>query len=186
MRTFSAQQLAAGDYRLCRMIHSYSANRAICRLFRWVSRLGDGAVWYVTVLTLPVLLGDIGFRVAGVLTAAALAGVLIYKGIKTHFKRLRPFHRHDDIRPAAITLDEFSFPSGHTLHAVSFTVILLATLPALGWLFVPFAVLTGISRVILGLHFPSDVLFGALVGGTIALAALRLGHAFGLLPLPPL
>jgi undecaprenyl-diphosphatase len=69
-------------------------------------------------------------------------------------------------------LDLYSFPSGHTLHAVSFTILAVASFPGLAWLCVPFATLVAMSRVVLGLHYPSDVAAGALLGA--ALAALSM------------
>ena len=69
---------------------------------------------------------------------------------------------------SAKPLDQFSFPSGHTLHAVGFSVVAVAYFPVLIWLVLPFTLLVAASRVILGLHYPSDVLAGALVGLSIA------------------
>jgi undecaprenyl-diphosphatase len=46
--------------------------------------------------------------------------------------------------------------------------------PALAWILVPFTVLVAISRVVLGLHYPSDVLAGAAVGAGVAQAVLAL------------
>ena len=69
-------------------------------------------------------------------------------------------------------LDEFSFPSGHTLHAISFTMVALAYYPALVVLLVPFTVLVALSRVVLGLHYPSDVLAACLIGGALGSLAL--------------
>jgi undecaprenyl-diphosphatase len=65
-------------------------------------------------------------------------------------------------------LDKFSFPSGHTLHAVLFCVVMINYYPQLSFIVVPFTALVGLSRVVLGLHYPSDVLAGALLGGMIA------------------
>ena len=71
-------------------------------------------------------------------------------------------------------LDEFSFPSGHTLHAVSFTVVALAGISQLAWLLVPFTTLVAMSRVVLGLHYVSDVLVGALIGWGLGQAGMLL------------
>jgi undecaprenyl-diphosphatase len=65
-------------------------------------------------------------------------------------------------------LDKFSFPSGHTLHAVVFGVVALNYYPQLAFIILPFTTLVGLSRVVLGLHYPSDVLAGALIGSLIA------------------
>jgi undecaprenyl-diphosphatase len=68
----------------------------------------------------------------------------------------------------------YSFPSGHTLHAVAFTLVALAYWPWLAPLLVPFTLLTAASRVALGLHYPSDVLAGASLGAGIAAASLAI------------
>ncbi len=76
------------------------------------------------------------------------------------------------IRAWVAPLDEFSFPSGHTLHAVSFSIVALAYYPWLTPLLVPFSAGVALSRVVLGLHYPSDVLAATLIG--VLLASLSL------------
>lgn len=71
-------------------------------------------------------------------------------------------------------LDEFSFPSGHTLQAVSFSVVALAWYPALAPLLLPFTALVATSRVVLGLHYPSDVLAAIAIGGGLGGCSLWL------------
>ena len=65
-------------------------------------------------------------------------------------------------------LDQFGFPSGHPLHAVAFTAIAIAYYPRLAFLLIPFTFLVALSRMVLGLHYPSDVLAGAAIGAAIA------------------
>ena len=67
-----------------------------------------------------------------------------------------------------VPLDRYSFPSGHTLHAVSFAWQATVHFPELGWVLVPLAALIAASRVVLGLHYPTDVLAGAAIGASLA------------------
>lgn len=132
------------------------------------SRLADGGVWYATMAGLA-LLGDVEGRLCA--TRMALAGILcvtLYLWLKRTIARPRPFVRCEDIRVCARVLDQFSFPSGHVLHAVAFSLIIVQSYPALGYLLWPFVALVALSRVILGLHYPSDVLAGALIGSLLA------------------
>lgn len=137
-------------------------------LFAAVSRLGDGVFWYGLMLLLPLLHGAEGLATSVRLALAGLLGLAIYRCLKERLVRERPCHLHPRIRAGARALDRYSFPSGHTLHAVSFTIIATAAFPALGWLLVPFTLLVALSRVILGLHYPSDVVAGALLGFALA------------------
>ena len=87
-----------------------------------------------------------------------------YKLLKRTFMRERPFIRHAGISLAQAPLDRYSFPSGHTLHAVCFTTVVCGHLSGIAWLLVPFTLLVAVSRPVLGLHYPSDVLAGAAIG----------------------
>jgi undecaprenyl-diphosphatase len=75
---------------------------------------------------------------------------------------------HQDIWLTGRPLDRFSFPSGHTLHAVVFTTVLGFYFPSLMLAVLPFTFLVAVSRVILGLHYPSDVIVGAVIGYGLA------------------
>lgn len=163
------------EVRLCLRVNRSCERPLVLMLFAAVSRLGDGLFWYGLMLLLPVLHGAEGLAASMRLAAAALLGMAIYRLLKERLARERPCKLHPHIRAGARALDRYSFPSGHTLHAVSFTIIATAAFPALGWLLVPFTVLVAMSRVILGLHYPSDVVAGALLG--FALARLVLAGA---------
>lgn len=141
------------------------------RFFAFVSRLGDGMFWYLVMALLPVFYGRTGLYVALQMLAVGIASLLIYKALKQLTGRQRPCVAFPDIRRHAPMLDRYSFPSGHTMHAVGFSAVLLARFPELGIVIAPFALLVACSRLVLGLHYPSDVLAGALIGAMVAWAS---------------
>lgn len=160
------------EHELCVALSRSSRSRVIGRLFAAVSRLGDGVVWYSLMALMALTQGNHGLRASAVMAVTGLAGITIYKLLKSHLVRERPFIDHPDIRVGCAPLDRYSFPSGHTLHAVLFTIIAVAWFPALAAVLVPLAVLIALSRVILGLHYPTDVIVGALIGWSLAEIAL--------------
>jgi undecaprenyl-diphosphatase len=166
--------VALWDETWCLRLNRASGVRWIRALFRAVSRLGDGSIWYV--LMGGMLLAD-GSAAAGPvlrMVAVGAAGLALYKWLKKRTSRPRPYQVRAAIRLGTDPLDQFSFPSGHTLHAVAFAVLVTAYHPPLAWLVWPFTLLVAASRVVLGLHYPTDVLAGATIGAALALAALRL------------
>jgi undecaprenyl-diphosphatase len=167
-------RIDTADYRLCRRLNRAASRSAIRRPFQIASRLGDGVVWYVLILLLPVIFGMPAVRAAIVMALTGLLGVMVYAVLKRVFVRERPFIRHRGISQAAAPLDRYSFPSGHTLHAVSFAWQASVHFPQLAWWLVPLAAMIAVSRLILGLHYPTDVLAGAFIGACIA----QLGLAF--------
>jgi undecaprenyl-diphosphatase len=78
------------------------------------------------------------------------------------------------VLPGTAPLDRYSFPSGHTLHAICMTLIATSHFPELGWLLWPFTLLVPGSRPVLGLHYPSDVAAGALLGALLAMVSQAL------------
>ncbi|MGE5320365.1 MAG: phosphatase PAP2 family protein [Hyphomicrobiaceae bacterium] len=143
-------------------------------VFRLVSRLGDGVFWYSLMAVLLVQHGSGAVRPVVHMALVGLLATVFYKVIKRKTLRPRPFSVYPAIVCTGKTLDQFSFPSGHTMHAVSFSIIAACYFPWLIWLVAPFAVLVGLSRPILGLHYPSDVLAGAALGAAIAFGSLAL------------
>lgn len=172
--SFPLQQIKTWDMQLCVLCNRQSRNFTVRNLFRFASRLGDGVFWYT--LMIALLLNYQGEALQAVLhmIVVGLIGTGIYKVIKGKTLRPRPFNVYPAIVCVGKTLDQFSFPSGHTMHAVAFSIVAVAYFPALIWLVTPFAVLVALSRPILGLHYPSDVLAGAALGAVIASASLMI------------
>lgn len=163
------------DARLCLAFNRWGMRRAVCAYFRAVSRLGDGVFWYVLMLGIVLVGGMEGLGVSAHLAATGVVALLMYRHLKRWTRRPRPFASDRRIRALARPLDEFSFPSGHTLHAVSFTVVALAYVPVLAWLLIPFTASVAASRVVLGLHYPSDVLAATGIGIALASTSIWVG-----------
>ena len=156
------------------------ANRACAhgwlrRGFALVSRLGDGVFWYALMGALVLLDGLDGLVAAAHMAATGGAALLLYRRLKHWTRRPRPFAADLRIQAWVAPIDEFSFPSGHTLHAVAFSIVAIAYYPALAALLLPFTLLVGASRVVLGLHYPSDGLAATAIGIVLAAASLWLG-----------
>jgi undecaprenyl-diphosphatase len=160
------------DSALCIRVNQTSRYQWIRVLFRLVSRLGDGVFWYTIMLGIVATQGMNGLLPVLHMASVGLVGTVFYKWIKGKTLRPRPYEVHQDIWLTGRPLDRFSFPSGHTLHAVAFSTIALFYYPVLFPVVVPFAVMVALSRVVLGLHYPSDVIMGALIGLSLSTLSL--------------
>ncbi len=167
-------RIQALDSALCVTVSHTSQYRLIRDWFRIISRLGDGIFWYTLMLAILVVQQTDGVKPVLHMLAAGLTGTLIYKWLKHKTHRPRPYQVHQDVWVAGKPLDHFSFPSGHTLHAVAFGLVALFYFPVLAIVLIPFIAMVAMSRVILGLHYPSDVLAGVAIGYVIALISISL------------
>jgi undecaprenyl-diphosphatase len=156
------------ELRLCFRLNHALDQYLTQRFFAVISRLGNGVLWYVLMLVLPFVYGVAAIPVVLRMAAVAVLGLLLYKSIKSLTTRERPYRKHHAIKLGTHPLDQYSFPSGHTLHAVGFTTTAVAAYPELAWALVPFTALVAMSRVVLGLHYPTDVLAGAGIGAVLA------------------
>ncbi|WP_407498524.1 phosphatase PAP2 family protein [Acinetobacter baumannii] len=156
------------DLRGCLYLNNFSHSQRVALFFKIISRAGDGPFWY---LMLAIVWGMQGITYSLQIIYLLLGGSVetaIYKFLKHKTTRPRPYQVHQVIVLGERPLDHFSFPSGHTLHAVMVTVVLGYIQPVLLAAMLPFMVLVALSRMVLGLHYPSDVIVGALIGAAVA------------------
>ena len=178
-RRGSRRRLTRRENRWCRRANALAAQGGWRRYFAAVSRLGDGLFWYALAGAMALLGGGPGVRASLHLAAVGAVSLPLYKGLKRWTRRPRPCAADCRIRAWVAPLDEFSFPSGHTLHAVAFTIVALAHYPALAWLLLPFTASVALSRIVLGLHYPSDVLAATGIGTLLAAGSLWMLPAAG-------
>jgi len=172
MRRAVAENIINADLALFQLIFGWNGHRYLDSFFRLVTRSGDA--WAYAIIGSTILF--ISIRDGSSMVIAAVAAfsteLLVYKLLKRAFRRARPFDHLKGIRNLVAAPDRYSFPSGHTaaafVTASMLTVCLpILLLPAFSW-----ALLIGISRIYLGVHYPTDVLAGLVLGLLSAQAGL--------------
>jgi len=153
-------------------LNNVGIHSALVRLCRYISRTGDGILY---LLLAGWLFWDQGTE-SPLLQALALAFAIerpVYFILKNGFKRHRPQQALQNFRSVITPSDQFSFPSGHTSAACLVATLLGYFFPLLiiGLCF--WAALVGFSRVVLGVHFPTDTLVGAILGLSSAIFSLN-------------
>ncbi|ART64492.1 phosphatase PAP2 family protein [Kushneria marisflavi] len=173
------------EWKACNKLARLGAYRPLLFILRWASRLGDAPAWIIMCLSIPLLTQWwYGWFLGVCFGLSAAVGGILYRLLKNRLCRERPYISFE-IPCTMPPLDRYSFPSGHTLHAVMFTTLAALFVPQLLIVVAPFAVLVMLSRVILGLHYITDVVAGALIGFVLAhgmaliIIALR-GMLFGM------
>jgi undecaprenyl-diphosphatase len=166
--------ISAGDYRLMQRIHHWRAPRWVRIWMLFATRGGDGWLWYTLGAVLLAFGGEQRFAAVGAAGIAVAIGILLFSFLKKKIGRRRPCAIEPHCWSTLLPPDQFSFPSGHTITAFAVAVSLSMFYPGLsvGLLFCASSV--AISRIMLGMHFLTDVLAGALLGSALAYLSYHL------------
>lgn len=162
------------DHLLMRRVHRWLAPRWVRLWMIAATRGGDGWLWYALGLALLILGGEQGRRAVLQSSLAAGCGVSLFLWLKRATRRRRPCAIEPHCWATLLPPDHFSFPSGHTITAFAVAMPVIAQFPgsAPGVLFCALSIAA--SRVLLGMHFLSDVLAGAALGSLLGWAASTL------------
>jgi len=155
------------DHRLMRRVNRWRAPRWIRYGSLVATRLGDGWLWYSFAPLILLFGGELRYRALATASFAALAGILLFKAVKHASHRTRPCDQEPHCWATILPPDQFSFPSGHTITAFAIALSLGHLYPGVEPALLCAATCIGLSRVLLGMHFLSDVLAGAIFGAGI-------------------
>jgi undecaprenyl-diphosphatase len=168
------------DYRIMRRINRWKAPRWIRYWMLTATRMGDGGIWYSLCAILLLGGGPHRYAAVGAAASAALSGILVFKTLKNLSRRPRPCQLEPHCWSKILPPDQYSFPSGHVMTAFSIALVVSFFYPALEWPMYFLAVSIGLSRVVLGMHFLSDVLAGAVLGSALGVASIVTFASYGL------
>jgi len=165
------QFIATGDHKLMRKVNKWPAPRWV-RLFAIIAtRAGDGWLWYLTGLMVLLFGGENSFTATAAAGSAAVTGIGIFISLKKFSGRKRPCEYEPHVWAHLLPPDQFSFPSGHTITAFAVAITFGEFYPVLFGLLLFCALAIATSRILLGMHFLSDVLVGAFVGTGLAMTS---------------
>ncbi len=152
------------DCRLFQMLNRHFDKGVLNLFFRNVTLLG-GAIFTISAAVLLFLFSTESYKMVATASALSLAlSHLPVQIVKKLFPRKRPYLTLKETRYPRNPLKDHSFPSGHTTAAFSLMIPYILYAPLLAFVLLPLGMSVGLSRIYLGLHYPSDVLAGGLLG----------------------
>ena len=161
------------DAQILLFIQQYLRSGMFTWFWKGITFLGDGG-WFWIVLGLGLLIPQ-KTRKAGItaLLALALGALVTNLGLKNLVARVRPYDAVEGLVPLVARLKDYSFPSGHTCASFACAAVYYKLYPGKwGNAALILAVLIALSRLYVGVHYPTDVVAGGIVGWVCAVAAL--------------
>jgi undecaprenyl-diphosphatase len=168
--------ITKSDYSVMRRANNWEAPQWVRAYAMAATRGGDGWLWYAMGLAILLFGGEARFAALGAAGVASTLSILLFGALKRLTGRRRPCYIEPHCWATLLPPDQFSFPSGHTMTAFAVAIPLSMFYPdiTVGLLFCALSI--AMSRILLGMHFLSDVVAGALIGtglGYLAFFAFR-------------
>jgi undecaprenyl-diphosphatase len=161
-------------HHVMRRLHQWHAPRWIRLWMHYATRGGDGWLWYATGAAVLLFGGPQRFAAVGAAGLASGSGIGLFLWLKRLTGRKRPCAIEPHCWARLLPPDRFSFPSGHSITAFAVTLPVGLFYPSLLIALLFCAVSIAISRIILGMHFLSDVVAGSAIGTMLGYTAFYL------------
>lgn len=151
------------DWLLYQLLNSSNKNQSVFKFMRLVTHLGDTLASFIYIYIAFLMSAHCDKPIFPLIAGAVVFTQIPVQVIKRLVNRKRPYHQTNLVFVYNPPKCQYSFPSGHTACAFSVAWILLMSYPVFGLFALVLASLVGISRIVLGYHFPTDVLIGCLL-----------------------
>lgn len=161
--------IANGDLKLLNILNGNIKCRLLDIIMPYITKLG-GVIFSVLFPLLLIIVGKENMRLIGIQSYISLTlSQMVVQLLKKIVSRIRPYDIFKHINTFNIYLKDYSFPSGHTAASFSMGLIIALNLSSFMLPVMILAGMVGISRVYLGVHYPSDVFAGAILGSVSSL-----------------
>jgi len=164
------QLISQIDLWLFRLINQQLTHPILDWFMQFIS---SKSFWLIPILIGLALLFWLGKKrgritVVLIILTIATADPLCARVLKPAFKRMRPSHTLSDVRIVHKKGGKYGFPSNHAANVTATMVVLIFFYRRYKYLCGSLAILVGYSRIYLGVHYPTDVIIGALIGIMLA------------------
>ncbi|PID57906.1 MAG: phosphatase PAP2 family protein [Ignavibacteriae bacterium] len=157
------------DLSIFNFINQTISNNIFDKFFPFITNVKN---WYLVYIVLWFILflkgGKIGKPAAIVILFLIAASDQISSNLlKNLFQRIRPCNALDNVNILVNCSKSFSFPSSHAVNNFAVATFFSRLYPKLRWILLIIAALIAFSRPYVGVHYPSDIFFGALIGSAL-------------------
>lgn len=152
------------DEKLIKLINDKMKSKFLDKVMLRITNLGSVMFIFPFIFVL-IILRNKEARTIGIQSAITLCiSQTITYSLKSLLSRERPYNILKNLNTFDIILKDYSFPSGHTSASFSVATIIALNIPELSLFAISIAFLIGISRIYLGVHYPTDVVAGIIIG----------------------
>lgn len=169
------EQILKGDRKAFHLLNEKIRCRLLDKSFPVITHLGGAVITCAFTIAL-ILWGGPIFRNVGINIALSLfLSHMAVRVLKKKIQRKRPYDFLEEVNTHGLFWDDFSFPSGHTTAVFAICMTLALNVPGHLKILMLVALIIGISRIYIGVHYPIDVVVGALIGIVSAILVHRYG-----------